>query len=134
LTERVRPLLDRADRALVAAKRDLDAGDTESAADHAYYAMFYAASAGLEQDGLRFKKHSATHAAFGARFAKTGRLDPGYHRWLLDAFDLRTTATYDVERTVDLKGVEVTLERAASFVDAIAQFIAKAPLGPEAPR
>jgi uncharacterized protein (UPF0332 family) len=133
MTERVRPLLDRADRALVAARRDLGAGDAESAVDHAYYAMFYAASACLEQDGLRFKKHSATHAAFGMRFAKTARLDPVLHRWLLQAFNLRTTATYDVERAVDREGVKIALERAASFVEAVARFLAKAPLGPGAP-
>ncbi len=125
MNERAAHWLGRADRALVAAARDLDAGDAESTVDHAYYAMFYVASACLEQEGLRFKKHRATHAAFGMRFAKTGRLDPVHHRWLLDAFDLRTTATYDVDRVIDREGAATALERAHAFRKAVARFLAE---------
>ena len=106
MNERATHWLGRADRALVAAARDLDAGDAESTADHAYYAMFYVASACLEQEGLRFRRHR-------------------HHRWLLDAFDLRTTATYDVERVIDREGAATALERAHAFREAVARFLAE---------
>jgi uncharacterized protein (UPF0332 family) len=125
MTDRVEHWLERADRALRAARRDLDDGDAESAADHAYYAMFYAASACLERDGLRFRKHSATHAAFGARFARTSLLDPTLHRWLLQAFLLRTTATYDIDQVIAREDAETALSRAVLFREAVAGFLAE---------
>lgn len=42
--------------------------------------MFYVASALLTRKGRSFRKHSAVQAAFGEHFARTGELDPKYHR------------------------------------------------------
>jgi uncharacterized protein (UPF0332 family) len=84
--------------------------------NRAYYAMFYAASALLARTGRGFRKHSAVQAAFGERFAKTGALDPKYHRWLIDAFDLRTVGDYDAN-TIVLPADAVTLiGRAEEFL------------------
>ncbi len=57
-------LLDKAARALLAARTLLGAGDTEFAAGRAYYAMFYAAQALLNEKGLSFRKHGGVHATF----------------------------------------------------------------------
>jgi uncharacterized protein (UPF0332 family) len=123
MNDRVGLLLARCERALAAGRRDLDAGDAESAADHAYYAMFYAASACLEREGLRFRKHSATHAAFGREFARSGRVDLLLHRWLLDAFDLRTHATYDMLSSVSTEDAETAVERAGRFRATVVRFL-----------
>jgi uncharacterized protein (UPF0332 family) len=45
-------LLAKADSRLTAAARDLEAGDVERSLSASYYAMFYAASAALEQVGV----------------------------------------------------------------------------------
>ena len=44
------------------------------AASRAYHAMFYMAEAFLEGEELAFSKHSAVIAAFGQRFAQTGKV------------------------------------------------------------
>ena len=75
--------LDKAIRSVRASERLLDSGDAEFAASRAYYAMFYVAEALLSERGLRFRKHGGVHAAFGEHFAKSGELDPKYHRCAL---------------------------------------------------
>ena len=60
-------LLDKAEHAIRAAEILLDADEGDFAAGRAYYAMFYVAEALLVERGRRFRKHSAVHAAFGAR-------------------------------------------------------------------
>ena len=58
--------------------------------------MFYAAEALLSAKRLQFRKHSGVHGAYGREFAKTGILDPKYHRWMLEAFSRRLEADYHV--------------------------------------
>ena len=80
-------LLDKAERAIAAATTMRREGDADFAANRAYYAMFYVATALLNERGLQFRKHSAAHAAFVKEFAQSSNLDPKFHRWLIDAFD-----------------------------------------------
>jgi uncharacterized protein (UPF0332 family) len=111
-------------RAVAAATRNLDAGDAATAANRAYYAMLYAALAALLTDDVEVRRHSAVHAAFGARFAKTARLDPRLHRWLLDAFDLRLLADYDPLWTLEAEAVRETVEQATRMIDTIEAWLA----------
>ena len=74
-------LLEKAEHAIRAA--------TAFAAGRAYYAMFYVAEALLYEHGLVFREHAAVHAAYGKEFARSGLLDPKFHRWLLTAVDAR---------------------------------------------
>ena len=59
------------------------------AASRAYYALFYVAEALLLAEGLSFSSHAALIAGFGKTFAKTQRLAPRFHRYLIDAQDIR---------------------------------------------
>lgn len=86
MTEAARDLLQRADAALRAAESLTRSEQHDIAVGRAYYVMYYCAQALLGGDAGRFKKHAGVHAAFGERFARTGRLDPKYHRWLLAAY------------------------------------------------
>ncbi|MHB8995964.1 MAG: HEPN domain-containing protein [Armatimonadota bacterium] len=63
----------------------------------AYYAIFHTAEALLASLDLEFSSHQAVIWAFGREFAKTGRLDPKFHRYLRLAFDERQIADYDKE-------------------------------------
>ena len=110
-------LLAKASRSLEAARDHLEKGDADFAASRAYYAMFYAAEALLVERGLQFKKHSGVHAAFGEHFAKTGVLDPRFHRWLLDAFDLRLEGDYGFEAALVAEDVTEMLTRARQFLE-----------------
>ncbi len=67
----------------------MDADEPDFAAGRAYYAMFYVAEALLFGRGFVFTKHSAVGAAYGKEFAKTGLLDPKYHRFIRDSSRFR---------------------------------------------
>ncbi len=87
-------LLTKARRSLAAAKKLKDYGDYDFAVSRAYYAMFYVARALLFGKGLSFSSHAAVNAAFGQHFAKTGFIDPRFHRYLIDAEETRIEGDY----------------------------------------
>lgn len=88
------PLLGKADRFIQSASLLAAEGDFDSAASRLYYAMFFTASALLESLDLSFSSHRATISAFGQRVTKTGKLDPRFHKALLDAFSKRQLGDY----------------------------------------
>lgn len=116
-------LLEKAERAIATAKANLDLPDPEAAAGRAYYAMFYAAEALLAEEGLKFKKHAGVHGAFGQHFAKTGRLDPKFHKWLLGAFEKRVIADYQIDQTVTPSQARESIAQARELVDAVRQLL-----------
>ena len=109
-------LLEKAARAIEAAKTLLKTGSTDFAAGRAYYAMFYIAEALLLEKGLSYSKHSAVHASFGKMYAKDGIVDPKFHRWLLDAFDQRIIGDYGVEAVITQADVEQMIEHAKELL------------------
>ena len=109
-------LLEKAGRAIRAAEVLLAKGDPEFAAGRAYYAMFYVAEAMLNEKSLKFQKHGGVHGAFGEHFARTGQLDPRFHRWLLDAYDRRIQADYGLDAVV-------TAEEAGRMIDQAHEFL-----------
>ncbi len=109
-------LLEKARHAIHAAEILLREKETDFAAGRVYYAMFYTASALLTEHGLESTKHSGIHAAFGEHFAKQGRIDPKFHRFLLDAFDRRLQADYGFEAVITAEEVIVTIGQAREFL------------------
>jgi len=63
----------RAAQSLGAARREIVAEDYALAINRAYYALFYAVSALLLEEGHKFTKHSGVRAAFNREFVKSGR-------------------------------------------------------------
>jgi len=123
MKEEARKLLEKAQRALHAAEVLMRSGDVEFAAGRAYYAMFHAAQALLREKDLRYRKHARVHAAYGQHFAKSGVLDPKYHRWLLDAFDERLRSDYEVEVSFDPESVARWIEQAREFLEAARRYL-----------
>jgi uncharacterized protein (UPF0332 family) len=116
-------LLVKAGRALHAAELLLSDGAADFAAGRAYYAMFYAAEAALADTEQQFRKHSGVHAAFGEHLARTGLLDPKFHRWLLNAFDKRILGDYSYEMDVDDAAAREMIGQAREFVSAVETFL-----------
>ncbi len=73
--EAVRYWWAKAHESLEAARRDLAAEAYSFAINRAYYALFYAASALLLEEGHQFEKHSGVRAAFNRYVIKPGRLE-----------------------------------------------------------
>lgn len=105
------------------AKESLHAAQLLKAQNHydfsvsrAYYAMFYLAEAFLISKELLFSKHSATIAAFGQHFVKTGLVPKTFHRYLLDAQEDRLVGDYDFRS-------QLTEEDAAKQIAAAEEFL-----------
>jgi uncharacterized protein (UPF0332 family) len=102
LKKEVQRLLEKADHALEVAESLYGQGFVQDAVSKLYYAMFYATQALLKSEGIEVIKHSAVESALGYHFAKTGRIDPKYHRLLINARKIREIIDYDIqEETIE---------------------------------
>ncbi len=119
--------VERAEHALAAAAALAKAGFTSDSASKTYYAMFYAAQALLKAEGVEVIKHSAVESEFGYRFAKTGRIDPRFHRMLLDARKVRETADYDLQEEIVEPVAALKLEEGREFVAMIRTLLEQKP-------
>lgn len=117
MTDEQREFLLKAQQSLEAAKLLLNNNYSDYATSRAYYAMFYIAEAFLEGDGLSFSKHAAVISAFGREFAKSQRVSTDFHRFLIEAQELRTTGDYGQLNAV-------TSDEAAEQIDRAEQFLA----------
>jgi uncharacterized protein (UPF0332 family) len=115
--------LDKAFRAIEAAELMLENGYVDFAASRAYYAMFYTATALLQEQGLSGSKQSRVHALFGEHFAKTGRLNQKFHRWLLTAFDARLEGDYAFDAALPTEETTVLIDQAREFLDVAKRFL-----------
>lgn len=83
---------------MLAARRALDQGDTETAADRAYYSVFYAAWGLLEAERRpRPKTHHGLIAEFSRVYVKPGRMEPSMAAVLSRLQNLRLVADYTLE-------------------------------------
>ncbi|MEY3870866.1 MAG: HEPN domain-containing protein [Microcoleaceae cyanobacterium] len=97
MTPEQEKLLEKAKRTLQAARILNDQGFFDSAASRAYYVMFYIATAFLEGEKLSYSRHSAVIASFGQKFARPGLVPVQFHRYLIDAQNIRLEADYNAD-------------------------------------
>jgi len=89
--------------------------------------MFYIAEAFLEGESLSFSKHSAVISAFGRLFAHTGKVPVEFHRYLMEAQELRHSCDYDVNCGVTLEQAQQQIKRAEDFLKLAEQLIGPIP-------
>jgi uncharacterized protein (UPF0332 family) len=123
MTDEQRELLLKARQSLEAAKLLLTNNFSDYATSRAYYSMFYIAEAFLEGEGSSFSKHSAVIAAFGREFAKPQRVSPDFHRFLIEAQELRTTGDYGQLNAITTDQATEQIDRAEQFLALAAQEI-----------
>jgi len=119
MNEEVKRFLQKAEHALEVAAALRDGGYPSDASSKVYYAMFYAAQALLRAEGFDLTKHSAVESALGFHFAKTGRLDPRFHRMLIDARKIREIADYDIQEEIIEPAATIKIEEGVEFLKAI---------------
>lgn len=126
ISSEIQHLLNLADESHDVAKALIDMGHPRFSAAQSYYTIFYLAQALLLSKGLTFSSHSAVVATYGREFAKTNLLDPKFHRYIIDAQQLRQTGHYGEE------GEEVTEEQALEsfhwaeeFMQAVKEYLGR---------
>ncbi|MEW5938147.1 MAG: HEPN domain-containing protein [Chloroflexota bacterium] len=108
------------------AKTLLDTSHPRFSAAQTYYSIFYLAQALLLTKGLTYSKHSAVVAAYGKEFAKTGLLDPKFHRYIIQAEKLRHTGHYGEEgETVTEEEARESFQWAGEFMEAAKAYLSK---------
>jgi len=122
--------LEKAERSFGAAERLIEAGDPDFAASRTYYAWFYVAESLLLTQGLKFSRHGQVLAQFGYCFARTGLLDPAFHRLLIRAHQLREMADYWSRVEIDSEEVMKLLREGRRFLEAARAYLEAHP--PEA--
>jgi uncharacterized protein (UPF0332 family) len=118
-------ILEMACAALNEAKHLRSGGYPRGTASRSYYAMHDAATAMLLAVGERFEQHGQVIGAFGRLFAKTGRVDRKFHRYLIDAFESRGVADYDAfpEPPMTMEKAALILSWAEEFVTMAEEFL-----------
>jgi len=127
MTTEAQALLDRAEDGLRVAELILASGEPGFAASPAYYAVFYCAEALLLSLGLSYSSHSATLAAFGQHFVKMGRMEPKFHRYLIEAYRTRQVADYEPTKKVSEAEARRVIERGQEFLAAGRRYLSRIP-------
>jgi uncharacterized protein (UPF0332 family) len=115
--------LDRSTESIEAAKLLLQSGFPDFAASRAYYAIFYAATALLLQEGQEFSKHSGVIAAIHRQFIRSNQLPKEMGKTLNWLFELRSIADYGETQRVPTEDAELAIQSATSFVQAVRKLI-----------
>ena len=114
--EAVRYWWNKARDSLTAARRELAAAAYPFAINRAYYALFYAVSALLLEEGRRFAKHSGVRAAFNRDIIKPGRLSRTHGELYNQLFRDRQEGDYVEFTTFDAPYVHEKIEACEAFL------------------
>ncbi len=108
---------------LIAARRELTAGANEFAINRAYYALFYAVSALLLENGRQFKKHSGVRDTFNKEFIKTGRIEKKYGDLYNQLFDDRQVGDYIALTGFDTEYVSEKIDACEAFLSQLSPML-----------
>jgi uncharacterized protein (UPF0332 family) len=123
LTPEQLDLLLKARQSVSAAKILLENDYPDYAASRAYYSMFYVAEAFLIGEGMSFSSHAGVISAFGRNFARTGKVPIQFHRFLIDAQDLRNAGDYGQFNAVSVEQANEQIMNAEMFLELAANLI-----------
>lgn len=123
ITPEVRKFIEKADHSIEVAETLFNQDYISDAASKTYYAMFYAAQSLLKSEGIDVIKHSAVESALGYYFAKTGRLDPKYHKMFINARKIREIADYDIQEEIIEPMANLKLKEGKEFIRVIKEML-----------
>ncbi|MBF8282850.1 MAG: hypothetical protein HW378_1765 [Anaerolineales bacterium] len=115
--------MDYARRALQSARLLFDDGDRVGVINRAYYAIFYAANAVLEMEGLERSKHSGVLAVFRQKYVKTGQIEAEFSKIYGEAFESRNESDYQRISFPSRSEAEKAIDSAQRFVERIEKLL-----------
>ena len=117
MNEEVRLHLERADDCIKDAELLLSADRNFAAVGRGYYAMFHSATAALLRKGIKRHSHQGIISSFGREFVKTGQIEPVFHKYFTEAFDLRLESDYQPIVEITQGQAQKVVERAKEFIE-----------------
>jgi uncharacterized protein (UPF0332 family) len=123
----VRYWWNKAHDSLRAARRELAADAYTFAINRAYYALFYAVSALLLEEGRQFSKHSGVRAAFNRDLVKPGRLSRKHGELYNQLFRDRQEGDYIEYTTFDAPYVQEKIVACEEFLAALRPLLTSLP-------
>jgi uncharacterized protein (UPF0332 family) len=117
VSEEVRLHLDRSDDCVKDAELLLAGGRYSAAVSRSYYAMFHAATAALLKRDIKRHSHQGIISAFGEFFVKPGQVEARFHKYIVEAFELRQESDYQPLAEVTEQEANKVFERARGFVE-----------------
>lgn len=119
----VKASLNRANEALRAAHLLLKSGEFKDSVSRAYYAMFHAARALLNQKGVTAKTHKGTQQMFDLHIIKNNVLSRKYGELFRKAFNQRQKSDYEVYTKFNKNEAEETINNSEDFVKTIEKLL-----------
>jgi uncharacterized protein (UPF0332 family) len=123
MTDAIKDLLAKSAQSIDAAVLLLHDNYVDFSASRSYYAMFYAVEALLLSRDLSFSKHSAVISVFGKDYIKTGIFELRFHRYIMDAFDLRNAGDYGSIHAVNTEKAQQAINEARELYGVINQYL-----------
>lgn len=117
MNEEVQLYFNKAQDCIKDAELLLNANRTSAVVGRCYYAMFHAASAILLHKDIVRHSHQGLISSFGQTFIKTGSIESKYHKYLIEAFDLRQESDYQPTADISETQAAKLLEHAKEFVN-----------------
>ena len=119
----LKPLIEKARRALKSATLLLDNEDYEATISRTYYAMFYVVEALLLTKNIKFKSHRGVISGFGQHFIKTNIFPKEMSRQLRNAMDKRYEGDYEYTTIISKDEANELLKTGKSFVNKIINYL-----------
>lgn len=123
MKEEIHKLIEKFEHAFEVAEKLLQDEYPADAASKVYFCFLYAAQALLKSEGIEVTKHSAVESAFGFHFAKTGKIDPSFHKMLLNSRKIREISDYGIDEDVSLEQASLKLNEAKLFLSQIKKIL-----------
>ena len=126
MNEEVHLHLERSDDCIKDAEYLIAGGRNFAAVGRGYYAMFHAATAALLNKDIVRHSHHGIISTFGREFVKTGQIDPKFHKYFNEAFDLRQESDYQPLVDITQGQANKVIDRAKEFLE-ICKTLCKTP-------
>ena len=123
LADQLKAMVDKAERALRAAQRHLDATDYDFASSKAYYAIFHMMQAALLTKQLTFSKHAGVISGFSEHLIKTGVFPAEFGQKIQRLRRDREVGDYGYTLTVDADDAREDVTIAAQMLSAIRDYL-----------
>ena len=109
--------LEKANDCIKDAELLLNSHRSSASVGRSYYAMFHSATAVLLVEDIKRHSHQGLISAFGQFLVKEGKVEPRFHKYFAEAFDLRQESDYQPVAEVTEQQALIVLDRAREFIE-----------------